>query len=81
MFIDEAGGSTDEQWSLLATMAEISTAHKNQYTKSSVRSTYRRSGSKVFYSPHELSGWRFYWKALRYGDWRSIIYYLTTFFS
>ncbi len=28
---------------------------------------------KVFYHLHEWSGWRFYLKALRYGDWKSII--------
>lgn len=28
---------------------------------------------KVFYHYNEWSGWRFYLKAIRHGDWKSII--------
>lgn len=46
----------------------------NEYIDSHYEPTpCKMSKRKVFYHYTEWSGWRFYLKALRHGDWRSII--------
>lgn len=41
-------------------------------TMASIQRAAFPSKKKVFYKYYEWSGWRFYLKAIRHGDWRSI---------
>lgn len=48
----------------------------NNYTETAYSKLPLPEQSKVFYSLDEWSGWRFYLKALRYKDFRSILHHI-----
>lgn len=54
-------------FSLEKTLKEIDLYAETAYSKLPIPNQ-----SKVFYHLNEWSGWRFYLRALRHGDWKSI---------
>ena len=54
-----------EEFELRKTIENIERSIKNNYSAQKLL-------KKPFYNWYELWGWRFYLKALRCGDWRSI---------
>lgn len=59
---------------LRKTIEQIKNSIKNNYSAHKVL-------NKPFYNFYELSGWRFYLKAIRYKDWRSIKKYIRLLFN
>ena len=62
-------GEVMEEFELRKTIEQISASIKNSYSAQKLL-------KKPFYHYYEWSGWRFYLKAIRYGDWKSIISHL-----
>lgn len=58
----------EQQFSLDDTLKHINLYGETMYSKSPIPKQ-----SKVFYRIEEWSGWRFYFKAIKHKDWRSII--------
>lgn len=65
-----------DNWSLEDTLEKIDLYADVAYSKEPIPGQ-----SKVFYYPHDWSGWRFYLKALKHNDWRSIKSHILTKFS
>ena len=67
----------DWGWDMSETLKKIDLYAEVAYSKEPIPRQ-----SKVYYSLHEWSGWRFYLKAVRHKDWRSIkSHILSTYFG
>lgn len=86
IYIDDTGKVTEEQWrvfenSIINQMKDqLALSSKTLYQIHDIE-LHERVPEKVFYDMREWSGWRFYAKALRHRDWRSIIYHIRNTFS